>query len=127
MQGDGGPIAIPPDNSITIAPDGTISTVPLFGAPNNASVVGRIKLVNPPESDLLRGDDGLFRVRSGEPATLDENVRLASETLEGSNVNSVDALVSMISLARQFEMQIKLLQTADADAAKANQILSMNA
>ena len=126
VLGDGGPIAIPPDNSITIAPDGTISTVPLFGAPNNASVVGRIKLVNPPESDLLRGDDGLFRVRSGEPATLDENVRLASETLEGSNVNPVDSMVSMISLARQFEMQIKMLQTADANANKAGQILSMN-
>ena len=126
VQGDGGPIAIPPDNSITISPDGTVSTVPLFGTPNNVSVVGRIKLVNPPENELVRGDDGLFRSRNGEAAALDEAVKIASETLEGSNVNSVDALVSMISLARQFEMQIKMLQTADADAAKANQILSMN-
>ena len=125
VLGDGGPIAIPPDNSITISPDGTVSTVPLFGTPNNVSAVGRIKLVNPPESDLVRGDDGLFRTRTGEPATLDENVKLASETLEGSNVNPVDSMVNMISLARQFEMQIKMLQTADADAAKATQILSM--
>jgi len=65
VQGEGGPIAIPPDNSITIATDGTISTVPLYGAPNNVSVVGRIKLVNPPENELVRGDDGLFRMRSG--------------------------------------------------------------
>ena len=127
VLGDGGPIAIPPDNSITISPDGTVSTVPLFGTPNNVSVVGRIKLVNPPESDLVRGDDGLFRIRTGEPATLDENVKLASETLEGSNVNPVDSMVNMISLGRQFEMQIKMLQTADANAAKASQILSMNA
>ena len=126
VMGDGGTIAIPPDNNITIATDGTISTVPLFGAPNNVSVVARIKLVNPPESDLVRGDDGLFRTKTGEAANLDENVKVAPETLEGSNVNSVDALVSMISLARQFEMQIKMLQTADADASKANQILSMN-
>jgi flagellar basal-body rod protein FlgF len=127
VLGDGGPIAIPPDNSITIATDGTISTVPLFGAPNNASVVGRIKLVNPAENDLVRGDDGLFRTKIGEPATLDENVKIVPETLEGSNVNSVDSLVSMISLARQFEMQIKMLQTADTNASKASQILSMNA
>ncbi len=123
---DGGPIAIPPDNSVTISPDGTISAVPLFGTPNNVSVVGRIKLVNPPENELVRGDDGLFRTASGEPAAVDENVKLASEALEGSNVNPVDAMVNMISLARQFEMQIKMLQTADANASKANQILSMN-
>ena len=123
---DGGPIAIPPDTSITVSPDGTISSVPLFGTPNAVNIVGRIKLVNPPESDLVRGDDGLFRTRNGEPADADENVRLAPETLEGSNVNPVDSMVNLISLARQFEMQIKMLQTADSNAAKANQILSMN-
>lgn len=127
VLGDGGAIGIPPDNRIAIASDGTVSTIPLFGTPNNVNVVGRIKLVNPPENELVRGDDGLFRTRLGEPAALDENVRLASETLEGSNVNPVDAMVSMISLARQFEMQIKMLQTADANANKASQILSMNA
>ena len=126
VLGDGGPIAIPPDNSIAIAPDGTISAIPLFGTPNNVNVVGRIKLVNPAENDLVRGDDGLFRTRNGAPAGVDENVKLASEALEGSNVNPVDSMVSMISLARQFEMQIKMLQTADANAGKASQLLSMN-
>ena len=126
VLGDGGPIAIPPDNNITISPDGTVSAVPLFGTPNNVNVVGRIKLVNPPEDQLVRGDDGLFRTSGGAPAEVDENVKLAAATLEGSNVNPVDSMVSMISLARQFETQIKMLQTADANAAKASQILSMN-
>ncbi len=127
VVGDGGPLAVPPDNRVTIAPDGTVSTVPLFGVPNNVGVVGRIKLVNPPENELVRGADGLFRLKSGNPADVDETVKLATETLEGSNVNPVDAMVNMISLARQFEMQIKMLQTADANASKASQILSMNA
>lgn len=127
VQGDGGPIAIPPDNRIAIAPDGTVSAIPLFGTPNNVNVVGRIKLVNPPENELVRGGDGLFRLKGGSPADADANVKLAPETLEGSNVNPVDSMVNMISLARQFEMQIKLLQTADANAGKASQILSMNA
>jgi len=126
VVGDGGPIAIPPDNSITISPDGTVSAVPLFGTPNNVAVVGRMKLVNPPENELQRGGDGLFRRAGGVPADVDENVKLATEALEGSNVNPVDAMVSMISLARQFDMQMKMLQTADANANKANQILSMN-
>ena len=125
--GDAGTIAIPPDNSITIGADGTISTVPLFGAPNNVNVVGRIKLVNPPANQLVRGEDGLIRTRDGQPADLDENVRVASHSLEGSNVNPVDAMVNLISLARQFEMQVKMLQTADTNANKASQILSMNA
>lgn len=127
VVGDGGPIAIPPDNSITIGSDGTISTVPLYGTPNNASVVARIKLVNPPENELVRGDDGLFRRANGLPADLDETVKVAPETLEGSNVNPVDSMVNMISLARQFEMQIKMLQSADANASKASQVLSMTA
>lgn len=126
VLGDGGPIAIPPDNRITIAPDGTVSAVPLFGTPNNSNPVGRIKLVNPPENDLVRGGDGLFRLKSGQPADADANVKIASETLEGSNVNAVDAMVNMISLARQFEMQVKMLQNADANARSAGQLLSMN-
>ena len=111
-----------------IAADGTVSAIPRLGAGaiNNVNVVGRIKLVNPPESDLVRGDDGLFRTRDGVPAVADEAVTLAPEALEGSNVNSVDAMVRMISLARQFEMQIKMLQTADGNARAATQLLTMN-
>lgn len=124
VVGEGGPLAIPPDNRIAIAPDGTVSVVPLFGTPNNVNVVGRIKLVNPPENQLARGGDGLFRLKDGNPANADENVRLAPESLEGSNVNPVDSMVKMISLARQFEMQIKMVQTADANAKQASQIIT---
>lgn len=126
VAGDGGPINIPPDNRIEIAPDGTVSVVPTFGTPNNANAIGRIKLVNPPESDLVRGADGLFRMRDGQAAPADEKVKLVSGALEGSNVNVTDAMVNLISLARQFEMQIKMLQTADTNAQRADQLLSLN-
>jgi len=127
VAGDGGPINIPPDNNIEVAPDGTVSVVPSFGTPNNANAIGRIKLVNPPESDLVRGADGLFRLRNNQPADADTNVKLVSGTLEGSNVNVTDAMVNLISLSRQFEMQIKMLQTADTNAQRADQLLSLNA
>lgn len=127
VAGDGGPINIPPDNRIEIAPDGTVSVVPTFGTPNNANAIGRIKLVNPAEGELVRGADGLFRLRSGQPAPADETVKLTSGTLEGSNVNVTDAMVNLISLSRQFEMQMKMMQTADANAQRADQLLSMNA
>lgn len=127
VMGDGGPINIPPDNSIEIAEDGTISVVPTFGNRNSASAIGRLKLVNPPEADLVRGADGLFRLRTGQPAATSETVKVAAGTLEGSNVNVTDAMVNLISLSRQFEMQIKMLQTADQNAQRADQLLSLNA
>ncbi|MDR1647458.1 MAG: flagellar basal-body rod protein FlgF [Zoogloeaceae bacterium] len=126
VMGDGGPIAIPPDNNITIGADGTVSLVPTFGAPNVVNVIGRIKLVDPPESDLERSGDGLFRLKDGGIAPLDENVQVSSGNLEGSNVNPAEAMVRLISLSRQFEMQIKLLSNADQNARQADQLLSLN-
>ena len=35
--------------------------------------------------------------------------------VEGSNVNAAEQMVAMISLARQFEMQVRMLQNADAN------------
>lgn len=126
VLGDIGPIAIPPDTKITIATDGTVSTVDETGAQNAVNIIGRIKLVSPPERELERGDDGLFRRRGGVPLPADDNLRLATQTLEGSNVNVVEAMVNMISLSRQFEMQIRLLQNADQNARQAGQVLSVS-
>jgi flagellar basal-body rod protein FlgF len=125
VLGDGGPLSIPGDTLVTIAGDGTVSTVPTGNRPAANSVVGRIKLVNPPEGTLERGNDGLFRVRGGAQAPADANVRLASGALETSNVNAVDAMVSMISLARQFDMQMKMLQNAETNARQAAQLLTL--
>lgn len=124
VSGDGGPISIPPDNDITIAEDGTISLVARSGAHSNVNAIGRIKLVNPEETQLVRGDDGLFRLKDGGSAEVDPNVRLASGFVEGSNVNVVEQMVSMITLARQFEMQTKMLQTAQDNDRAATQVLS---
>jgi flagellar basal-body rod protein FlgF len=125
--GDGGPIAIPPDSRISIGRDGTVSTIPTAGVPNITNAVGRIKLVDPNERDLVRGDDGLFRLANGQPAQVDNNVALASGALERSNVNAVSAITDIISQARQFEMQIRMVQTADQNARAASQLLSLNA
>lgn len=122
--GDGGPIAVPPDSTVTIAPDGTISTVPTIGVPNAVATVGRIKLVNPGQNEIVRGADGLFRMKSGNPADADASVALASGTLEGSNVNIVDAMVRLIENARQFDMQMKMLQSAESNSAQATSVLA---
>jgi flagellar basal-body rod protein FlgF len=125
LIGEGGPIAVPPDTNITIASDGTVSTVSTEFQPGPSNVLGRLKLVNPPTAGLLRGDDGLFRQADGTPAQNDPAVRIVDGVIEGSNVNPVDSMVNMISLARQFEMQMSLLKNAENNAAKATQILAL--
>ena len=126
VMGDGGPLAVPPDQDILIAKDGTVSTVPIGQNLVGVAIAGRIKLVNPPELDLQRGDDGLFRLAGGQAAEADANVQLVSGALETSNVNPAEAMVNMISLARQFEMQMKVLTNADANHRSADKVLSMN-
>lgn len=124
VMGDGGPISVPPDTRISVGRDGTVSTVPEGNRPQQVSSLGRIKLVNPDESLLVRGSDGLFRMRDGSTATADEKVRVVGAALEGSNVNAVEAMVTMITLARQFDMQIKMMQNAEGNARQADQLLS---
>lgn len=120
--GDGGPITIPPDNEVVIGADGSISALEPGGAVVN--LVGQLKRVNPPEQDLVRGEDGLFRLRNGGVAPVDDAVKTAGGYLEGSNVNVVDQLVQMISLARQFEMQTRMIQTAETNDQAAARVLS---
>jgi flagellar basal-body rod protein FlgF len=126
VMGDGGALSIPPGRNLTVARDGTISLVPDGSDATGLTSVGRLKLVNPPAAELVRGDDGLFRLKGGTPASADPNVMLVSGALESSNVNVVDEMVNMISLARQFEMQIKLLQHAESNDGKAAQLLSLS-
>ena len=126
IAGEGGPITIPPDVTVTVGGDGTISTISTTDQPAAANILGRLKLVNPPTENMVRGDDGLFRLKDGGTAQVDPAVRVAGGALEGSNVSAVDSMVSMISLARSFETQMSLLKNAENNAAKATQILALN-
>lgn len=122
---DGGPLSVPPNASLMVAPDGSISVVPLGQGPETTAIVGRIKLVNPPDDQMVRGEDGLFRQRDGKDAPADAAVQLASGTLEASNVNVGDAMVQMIELARRFELQVRAIRTAQEDAAVSAQLLRL--
>ncbi|MDR1855181.1 MAG: flagellar basal-body rod protein FlgF [Azoarcus sp.] len=117
---DGGPITIPPDSEIVVGVDGTISAIQ-DGVTNE---VARLKLVNPPESDLVRGEDGFFRLANGQPAAMNDDVKVAGGYLEGSNVNPAEQMVTMISLARQFEMQMRVITNAQENDNKATQVIT---
>ena len=124
LSDGGAPIDIPPGAEVSLGSDGTVTARTGGQAPQ---AVGRLKLATPtPEDPLKRGDDGLFRATSGEPIPNDANARMASGTLEGSNVNAVECMVGMIAASRQFEQQMRLLQTAETNDKTASQLLGMN-
>jgi flagellar basal-body rod protein FlgF len=121
VMGDGGPIQVPANSEVSIAADGTVSA---RGANGRNTAVGRLKLVTP-EAPMNRGADGLFRAADGDlPA--DATARLQDGALEGSNVSPVETMVAMISAARQFEAQMRMLQTAEGNEKAAAQLLSMS-
>ncbi len=127
VMGDGGPISIPPNVTISIAKDGTISSANNNTAPGATTVVATLKLANPPANSLKRAEDGVFVTNDGRPVPADPNVRVVGGALESSNVSVVETMVNMISLARQFEMQMKMLENAQNNAGKADQLFNMNA
>jgi flagellar basal-body rod protein FlgF len=118
VMGDGGPITIPPNSEVAVGADGTISAK---SGNQRPQVVGRLKLVTP-EAPLTRGTDGLFRAAEDLPA--DPNARLSGGALEGSNVSAIESMVAMISAARQFEQQMKMLKSAEEKEQSATKLLS---
>lgn len=125
IQGDGGPIVVPRGMQVTLSVDGTVSASRTVGADRSVQVLGRIKLVNPGERAVYKGDDGLFRPHDGQPLDAATGVQVKSGFLEASNVNAVQSLVEMISHARHYDLNIKVMQTADQDARQATQLLSV--
>lgn len=123
LSSGGAPITVAPNASVTIGNDGNISAK-IGNQPSN--IVGKLKLVTPtPEDPLVRGADGLFRPLSGDPLNADDTVQLQVGVLEGSNVNAIETMVGMIQTARQFDTQMRLLQSAESNDRTAGKLLGM--
>ncbi len=126
VLGDSGPIIIPFDTALMIGKDGTVSQLPPGSIPATMEMIGRIKLVNPAQDSLVRAEDGLFRSNAAATAPVDQNVTLIGSSLEESNVNLLETMVNMITLGRQFDMQMDMIKKADENAAKASQIMNLS-
>lgn len=133
VMGEGGPIIVPLGAQVFMGSDGILSAIGEGEDPDALVEIGRLKLVTPlnPAQDLLRGDDGLFRMApdaEGEAVFLaaDENARLVSGALEGSNVSAVESMVAMIDNSRRYDLQMKVIETANENAQRANSLLSLS-
>ncbi|NNM61596.1 MAG: flagellar basal body rod protein FlgF [Steroidobacteraceae bacterium] len=118
-----GPVAIPPSTQVTIGSDGTVSVVPLGLSPSAQSQVDKIKLVDPPTQDLVKGPDGLLHMKNGGKAKADLSVTVSSGVLESSNVNAAQSLVNMIQLQRLYELQIKSMNSSDQNQQSAEKLM----
>jgi flagellar basal-body rod protein FlgF len=127
VMGNGGPVALPPFQNVQIGEDGSISVVPVGGPPDQLVEVDRLKLVNPPAQDIEKGTDGYMRRKPdaaiGGDEPVDANLRVAAGFLESSNVNAVEEMISNLQLSRQFEMQVKIMQTAKQNSESAARLL----
>ena len=119
-----GPLNVPPATTITLGSDGTVSVVPLGLSPSAISQTDVVKLVNPPAQNLQKGDDGLFRLKDGSKAPTDPTVTLTSGMLESSNVNAAQSLINMIELQRQYDFQVKSMNSSDQNEQMAEQMMS---
>lgn len=123
--GNNGPIAIPPAEKIDIASDGTISIRPLGQGAAELAEIDRIKMVSPSLEQMEKGLDGLMRPSDGAQLEADAEIQLVTGSLESSNVNIVDSMVDMIDFARRFEMQVKMMKTAEQTDESSASIMRM--
>ncbi len=126
VLGDNGPVAVPPYTQIAVAADGTISIVPQGQGPETMAQIGRLKLVNPEIARLTKRPDGLITVADDAEVEPDANVKLASGFIETSNVNVAATLVDMIEFQRQFDVAVRMMQTADENASRAADLASIS-
>lgn len=127
VMGNGGPIVLPPYEKIEIGNDGTVSIRPAGGGPNEMVVIDNLKIVNPDLQNFDKGTDGLFRPVEGNPVLeADPLMQVATGFVEGSNVNAVNELTNILSLNRQYEMQIKMMKTAEETSRSSEQLLRMS-
>ncbi len=125
VLGESGPISIPPSTRVEIATDGTVSSITQSKGADVVSVIDRLKLVNPDLKNVVKGNDGLFHLRDKGIAQPDAVVEIVSGVLEGSNVNIATELVNMIELARQFEMQVKMMKVAEENDEQATRLINI--
>jgi flagellar basal-body rod protein FlgF len=121
VVGDAGPITVPPNAKVQISSDGTVTATAPGIKPQG---IGKLKMVTP-ATPLTRGEDGMFRATGGD-LDADPTARLQDGALEGSNVSAVETMVAMITAARQFEQQMKMLQTSEKQEQTAAKLLGAN-
>jgi flagellar basal-body rod protein FlgF len=123
VLGQGGPIALPPSESVLIGSDGTITVLPEGQSAESLVQIDQLKLVNPEPGQLRKDATGHLVLKDGEIAQADLGVTVTSGFLESSNVNAVDELTQILSLSRQYELEVRMMRIAEENDQSSSQLL----
>ncbi len=126
VLGDGGPIVLPPYEKLYVGGDGSITVQPEGQGPETQVQVGRLKLVRPEPAALEKDEAGMLRSRGGEALAPDPDVQVVSGFLESSNVNAVGELTEVLALARQFEIEVRMMRTAEQMDQAASELVKVS-
>ncbi|MFN4295536.1 MAG: flagellar basal-body rod protein FlgF [Brevundimonas sp.] len=104
VLGDGGEIILDPAlGAVAVAEDGTIS--------QDGQPVGRLNTVRFALLSVLeKGGDGLYRNTANEAPLEANDVQVRQGMLEGSNVNTILEITSLIEISRAYERASKMIE-----------------
>ncbi len=115
VMGENGPIQVSSRNKLKINVDGYVVS--------DKTLMDRIMLVNPSKETLSKDNSGLLM--STEALTQDDSIKVDVGFIEGSNVNAQQEMINMIKLSRQFDLNLKVIDTANENAKSAQKILQL--
>lgn len=97
VVGERGAITVPPGGELSIGADGSLAI--------NGENFDKLKLVRfeNPTAALQKEGDSLFMETGSEQPQVAANSRIHQGSLESSNINSIQEMVSMINNNREFE------------------------
>jgi flagellar basal-body rod protein FlgF len=125
VVGEGGEITIPANAEVEVGRNGLVWV--RQSGEQRMNQIAQIKLVNPGIRDLSRAEDGFFALPVDQPpAPIDPSVRIVQGSYETSNVSAAGAMVQMINQTRMFELNMRVIQTAEQNARQANIIMTMS-
>lgn len=119
--GENGPIQVPENQKVQISDDGFVSIIPVGGGASLG--VDQLKLVNPEVKTMTLDRSGQFVSTTGQNLPMAEDVTIKTGFLESSNVSGTEELVSIMSLSRQYEMQVKVMAAANEISKIGNKII----
>jgi flagellar basal-body rod protein FlgF len=111
VLGQGGPVQLIPGAPVTVSPDGILSS--------NGAAVGRLRLVSfAPGTDLANAGGSLYTVPASATPLPARGAAVEQGVLEGSDVNPVAAVVTLINAQRQTESIRHALSMLDSQMNK---------
>jgi len=107
----GQPISLPTLTKLEIGADGTVSGIPASQPNGPAQTFGQISMVATPSGYLQPLSGTLMLPPAGAALVADPNATMHQGFLNGSNVNTTQSMVDMISDSRSYQLQTDLMKT----------------